>query len=204
MEDTIKEEFLGEMKEMAEQMHQESLIEIEEGFGSELPNIAKLLLKSIESGLSAYRKFEEDGKVGALNYIYFSFLRTSFFAETSNYRLDFYDSNNRVSLVECSEPWNFDYIFNYFNNIKFEIHKKLENQTRVKAYEADLIVFEKAEVYKKMADKKLDIVLRYIVEQEKERLFGGRTVKFYRGDFFDRITFMFQWDLDHILEPEDK
>lgn len=202
MEDKIKEKFLGEINEIVERMYQESLLDIKEGFDSELLNIAESLLESIENGLAAYSKFEEEGKVGGLNYIYLSFLRASFLADISNYRLDYYDSNNRVSLIECSEMWNFDYIFKYFENIKFEIQKKLEKQTRVQAYETDTIVFEKAEFYKNLADKKIDVVLRCILQRDGERLLGGRIVKFYRGDFFDRVSFMFQWDQDHILEPD--
>ncbi len=186
MIDKIREDFLDDILKTAEQMHQESVKKIEEGFCQELPNIADTLLTSIMSGLEHYHKLALEGHVGTLNYLYFSFLRTSIVFGNANYRLDFYDDRNRISLVECAEKWNFDYIFRHFNNIYNTLNEKFEEQTRVPGYELDYIIYDLAETYKKIADKKIDLVLQYILERDGKSLFGDKYVKFYKGDFLDQ------------------
>lgn len=202
MEDKIKEEFLTAIHNRAEQMYQESLQKIEGEFEEEMANIAAALLEAITQGLESYQKLETEGNVGVLSYVYVSFLRTSILFDVPGYRLDFYDEKNRISLVECAFAWEFNYIFRYLKNIKIELSKLFEKQTRVPGYELDYILYDWAEVYKKLADKKIEPILRFILEQEGVRLLSGKSVKFFRGDFFDRITPILQWDKEYIKMQE--
>lgn len=204
MEDKIKEEFMKEIHNKAEKMYQESLLKIEAEYEKELENISKPLLEAIIQGLEDYQKLETEGKTGSLSYVFISFLRTGILLDSPSYRLDFYDEKNRVSLVECAEEWDFSYIFNYLKDIKIELSKRFDKQSRVPGYELDHIIYDLAEKYKKLSDKKIEPILRLILEQNGISLFGGKSVKIYRGDLFDRITPILQWEQEDIEMQEGK
>lgn len=194
MIDKISKNFLVDILSMAKQMYWESIKEIEETFEQQKSNIAVSMLEAITSGLEQYNKLESEKQVGMLNYIYFSFLRTSVIFNNSHYRLDFYDNRNRFCLIECTEKWNFDFIFSHLKHIYNKLKEKFDRQTRVPGYELNNIIYDLAEEYRKVADKKIGLVMRFIIEQNGKTLFGEKKIKLFTGDYFDWAIPIFEYD----------
>lgn len=198
MNDKISKDFLVDILSLAKQMYQKSIKEIEETFEQQKSNIAVSMLKSITSGLEHYNKLELKNEVGMLNYIYFSFLRTSIIFNNSDYRLDFYDDRNRICLIECTEKWNFDFIFSHLKHIYNKLKEKFDSQTKVPGYELDDIIYNLAEEYRKLADKKIVLVMQFIIEQNGNILFGEKKIKFFTGDYFDWAILIFEYNQEDI------
>lgn len=201
MEDKIKEEFLNSIRKKSEQMYQESMQRIEAEFSQRLPDIAASLLEVFVQTLKLYHALLAEGKVGELKFIYFSFLRTGIIFDSPNYRLDFYDSKNRASLVECAGMWDFSCIFNYLREIKQELSLIFERQTRVPGWELDNTLHNLANFYRAEADKKIEDVLYSVLEQNGTQLIGDSSVKFFIGELYDRANLILQWDEGTISCP---
>ncbi|MCI9584316.1 hypothetical protein D3Z50_03545 [Clostridiaceae bacterium] len=192
--DKIRENFMAKVFKTAETMYTESIGQIEEEFIQKESEIARSFAIPLFDGLKRYASLEREKAVGELKYIYVSFLRTSIIAGSPNYRLDFYDDRNRCSLIECSEEWNFNYIFDFLKHIDNSLKKMFKEQTRVPEYELDNIIFELAEHYRKISDKKIDSVIKYMIENREEHIAFNHTVKIYIGDFLDKVSFVLDCD----------
>ena len=75
------------------------------------------------------------------------------------------------------------------NFIYDSLKKIFVEQTRVPEYELDNILFELAEYYRRISDKKIDSIIKYMIENRKGNIVFNHTVKMYIGDFLDNVSF---------------
>lgn len=203
MRDKISEDFLNKLKRAAGTLCDNGLKEIEANFEENLTKIGEGLAETIKKGVEQYQKRKAKGEVGSLNYVYFSYLRTSILCGSPDYRLDFYEEDDRSSLTECAVPWNFSYVFDHFERLKKELRLIHNSPNRVPGYELDDILYKKAELFKREAEEKLAIVLCFVLENHGTQLLEGEQVKFYVGEFLDEASLVFYWNGDAIETFEE-
>ncbi len=105
---------------------------IENEFELHFFEISKSLEKELNNIYSQYEKLKKAGKVGKLEWIYSSFLYTSFLDHSPSYQIDFYDSKDRISEIECTGTWDFKFIYDCYYHVEQELLEELNRQTRLK------------------------------------------------------------------------
>ncbi|MDK2964795.1 hypothetical protein [Lacrimispora sp.] len=75
---------------------------------TEITDSLKIVLNNI---YSEYIKLQDTDEVGILEWVYLSFLHTSFLDHSPCYRIDFYDTRDCISEIECTGLWDFKYIY---------------------------------------------------------------------------------------------
>ena len=193
MEDKIRLGFLSQINQMAEEMIQERFHMIELDFEKVLPAIVKELADQISPVMEQYKAQQEGEENGSLRWVYLSFLRSSVLDGAPCYRIDFYDERDQISEQECAGGWDFEYMFQHLKDIYHQLQIEFSQQSRVKMYELDAVVYYLAERFQKEAEKLIPEIVRSFMEEYGTDFFGEEPIKFRLGELFDKSELIAEW-----------
>jgi hypothetical protein len=142
----------------------------------------KIVLNNI---YSQYIKLQDTGKVGILKWIYLSFLHTSFLDHSPCFKIDFYDTRDCISEIECTGLWEFKYIFDCYYNIENEIIERLNKQTRVLRHEINDMLIQLQQKFLYLADAWIITIIKNILKEDDVFILNESIVKFMLGEYLD-------------------
>lgn len=90
---------------------EQDFVAINEAYVREQERINAGLISAFEEACRNAAKLQEQGLKGEIQYIHFSYLRTSIQENTSYYRIDAYDTNWFLDREECCSLWDASFIF---------------------------------------------------------------------------------------------
>ncbi len=185
MEDKLRSVFLDELKTMIEQEYSLSEEKIKVSYELIKSELIKELASLVTDIYNNYQCLYEKKKVGTLEWIYLSFLRSSMLDFYPAYRLDFYDERGCLSEVECCGDFKFDIVFLEFYAIQEKVESKFKQQNRVKAYEGDEFLAELYERFHHLACEWIPELLQVCIWDVQKPLLPN-TVKVRFGELFDK------------------
>ena len=166
---------------------------------AEITEGLKLVLKNI---YSQYIKLQETGEVGRLKYIYLSFLHTSFLDHSPCFKIDFYDTRDCISEIECTGLWDFIYIFDCYYNIENEIIEKWNKQTRVLRHEINDMLIQLQEKFHCLADAWIITIIKNILKEDDVSILKKSDVIFMLGEYLDNSELIAVYDDEKNREPQ--
>lgn len=157
---------------------------MEELFPNRIPQLSKELWDCIEDVRERFGQLEKEGKADGLQWIYVSFLRTGLMDRSACYRIDLYDSRDRISDLECAGSWGFEYVYDKYYKIIDEIKQRIQGQMKIKLYEAEDVMEFVTNEFRRNSDK----AIKQLIEYEKMKGYRGwmaeNGIKMVLGDFF--------------------
>ena len=99
------------------------------------------------------------------------------------YRIDLYDSRDRISDLECTGSWGFEYVYDKYYKIIDEIKQRIQGQMKIKLYEAEDVMEFVTNEFRRNSDK----AIKQLIEYEKMKGYRGwmaeNGIKMVLGDF---------------------
>jgi hypothetical protein len=126
---------------------------MDEQFPDRVPKLSRELWDCIEEVRERFGQLEKEGKAGRLEWIYVSFLRTGLMDRSACYRINLYDSRDRISDLECAGSWRFEYVYDKYYKIMDEIKQRIQGQMRIKLYGAEDVVGFVTNEFHRSSDK---------------------------------------------------
>ncbi len=195
-EENLKNEVLNELQTIADDGYYRFSEKLEKEIELIFSEISNSLEKEFKNTYNRYRKLEEAGGVGKLKWIYLSFLRTSFLDHSPCYQIDFYDSRDRISEIECVGSWDFKYVFDCYYNVEKEIIDRLNKQTRLKKYEINGILLNLQQRFHRLADTRIPPIIKNILKENKEIFLNENDVKFMLGEYLDQSELIAEYRVE--------
>lgn len=149
---------------------------------TEITDSLKIVLNNI---YSEYIKLQDTDEVGILEWVYLSFLHTSFLDHSPCYRIDFYDTRDCISEIECTGLWDFKYIFDYYYDIEKDIIENLNKQTRVLRHEINDMLIQLQQKFHSLADAWIISIIKNILKEDDVFFLKESDVKFMLGEYLD-------------------
>lgn len=149
---------------------------------TEITDSLKIVLNNI---YSEYIKLQDTDEVGILGWVYLSFLHTSFLDHSPCYRIDFYDTRDCISEIECTGLWDFKYIFDYYYDIEKDIIENLNKQTRVLRHEINDMLIQLQQKFHSLADAWIISIIKNILKEDDVFFLKESDVKFMLGEYLD-------------------
>ncbi len=181
--DRNKKMELDEIRMMAGRRLDDYKRVMDEQFPDRVPKLSRELWDCIEEVRERFGQLEKEGKAGRLEWIYVSFLRTGLMDRSACYRIDLYDSRDRISDLECAGSWGFEYVYDKYYKIMDEIKQRIQGQMRIKLYEAEDVVEFVTNEFHRSSDK----AIKQLIEYEKRKGHRGwmaeNGIKIVLGDF---------------------
>lgn len=204
--DRIKDEFLTGIQSYMDVRCKEVSTDLELHLEEHLPELIDSFHDCTGLLLKEFFDAEKRGVHGALAWIYLSYLRSGVLNHTECIRVDCYDEKDRISDIETAKNWDFAYVWESFYGICVELEHEFGDQTRVRVYELDLLVYELAEHFYNLTKSFLGAIVQKWLEKYGMPLMAGQKVNFMMGEFMDRAEFVLRWDRDHIewISEEDR
>lgn len=187
MKNKLSQEFITYITDLIDCQYEIKSAELKEHFHQYQTPLARQLKICLNSIMLQYEKLQAEEKAGELRYIYFSFMRTSLFDGTPLYYLDFYDSRDRISETECGAYWDFSYITEAYREICVLVQEEFRNQTRVKEYESDSLIYDLAERFHTLAKEFLPAILAECLDESDCLLPRDEDIQFMIGEYLDWV-----------------
>lgn len=149
---------------------------------TEITDSLKIVLNNI---YSEYIKLQDTDEVGILEWVYLSFLHTSFLDHSPCYRIDFYDTRDCISEIECTGLWDFKYIFDCYYSIEKDIIEKFNKQTRVLRHEINDMLIQLQQKFHSLADAWIISIIKNILKEDDVFFLKESDVKFMLGEYLD-------------------
>lgn len=156
---------------------------MEELFPNRIPQLSKELWNCIEDVRDRFEQLEKGGKADGLQWIYVSFLRTGLMDQSACYRIDLYDSRDRISDLECAGSWGFEYVYDKYYKIIDEIKQRIQGQMKIKLYEAEDVVEFVVNEFRRSSDKAIKQLIEYEKATGHRRWVAESRIKIVLGDF---------------------
>lgn len=181
----LEKDFLLKVYQKSEQEYQECLKNLDDHRKDILQSLYASWLICLRKLGDQYRKLQDSGVTGELCYGYLSYLRSGVLKKSDWFRMDYYDSRNCASIIECGGSLEgADILFARFNQCTDEIISMLASQSRVKPYMADRIIYQLADRYYKEIEPLILESFHRVIEEEGKALYNTLTVTFYTGELF--------------------
>ena len=184
-EANLKNKVINELQTIADDRYLWYSQKIEKEIDSYIAEITDGLKIVLNNIYSQYIKLQDSGEVGTLKWIYLSFLHTSFLDHSPCYKIDFYDKRDCISEIECTELWDFKYIFDCYYNIENEIIEKLNKQTRVLRHEINDMLIQLQQKFHYLADAWIITIIKNILKEDDVFILKDSNVKFMLGEYLD-------------------
>lgn len=181
----LKNKFINELQTIADDRYLWYLQKLEKEIVSYIAEITDGLKIELNNIYSQYIKLQDSGEVGTLKWIYLSFLHTGFLDHCPCYKIDFYDIRDCISEIECTELWDFKYIFDCYYNIENEIIEKLNKQTRVLRHEINDMLIQLQQKFHYLADEWIITIIKNILKEDDVFILKESNVKFMLGEYLD-------------------
>lgn len=191
--DKLEQDFLDKVHQKAEQEFCQTVKDIEaeqEKIMEYLKGSWKECLKKLES---EYQKLKETGMTGELCYGYLSFLRSGILGQTCWYRMDYYDSRDRISDIECGDTLEVSQALKRFYQAADAIKSLFSSQTRVNAYRSDKVIYQMAERFRAKLEPLLIEAFAQVLAEGGAGVKDSLTVKFFEGEFFAQVKPVAEW-----------
>lgn len=184
-EEKLKQDTLSKMQKLAEETGNSYREEIQRTFPQYIHEAKTALMRELKSIYEKYKKLETEGKTGSLEWIYFSFLRTSLLDSFPCYRIDFYDGRGCISEEECAGTWNHYYTFDNYYRLKQQILDVAKQQTRLTPYEIDDVLDDVSEAFRNLADDQLRQLIGFLHSEIASMVHDGSSLKIMLGEYLD-------------------
>ena len=184
-EANLKNKVINELQEIADNRYLWYSEKIEKEIDlyiTEITGSLKIVLNKI---YGQYIKLQDTGEEGILEWVYLSFLHTSFLDHSPCYRIDFYDTRDCVSEIECTGLWDFKYIFDCYYNIEKEIIEKFNKQTRVLRHEINDMLIQLQQKFRSIADEWIISIIKNILKEDSIFFLKESDVKIMLGEYLD-------------------
>lgn len=151
-----------------------------------------------------YQTLQNSGITGNPAYVYLSFLWSGVLGQGNWYRVDYYDSRDCISDVECGEGLDISPALKCFKHSSNVIIDLFASQTKVKPYIADEIVYKMAERFCIELKPLLLKTLYQVLLGEGDKLYGESSVKFFMGEFLSNTEPIAEWRRGKLISPDVK
>lgn len=182
----IKQPLVQEITELVDSGLGTHRKKINQDFSSHIEEITEELWLHIESIYSRYEQMKACNNQEDLEWIYISFLRSSFIDQFPAYRIDLYDKTDRISEKECYGMWKFEYMYcDYYHTVR-DVEKKLKAQTRLKIHEIEYLIIRLREEIRIDADNAIKLMILKGKEMFENKITSRQEIKIMVGDFFGK------------------
>lgn len=167
---------------------------IDEFYRENQKEIDENLLEELRKSCKKCSDMQGNGK-GKINYIYFSFLRTSIIQGKGEFRIDFYDEKWFLDNEECS--LNIDLSFLYIK--LFELKETLKDKKIfygrvINDIDIEEIILDEADKYHILACEFLkDIITdKFLLLDEYKKIKKDNKIKIFIGEFMDYSEMIYE------------
>lgn len=181
----LKNKVINELQDIADNRYlwYSEMIEKEiDLYIAEITDSLKIVLNKI---YGQYIKLQDAGEEGILEWVYLSFLHSSFLEHSPCYRIDFYDTRDCVSEIECTGLWDFKFIFDCYYNTEKDIIEKFNKQTRVLRHEINDMLIQLQQKFRIIADAWIISIIKNILKEESMFFLKESDVKIMLGEYLD-------------------
>lgn len=199
----LEQDFLNDVYQKAEQSYYICIQDINNQKEYVLQYLKNTWSKCLIRLGDKYQELCDSGLTGTLCYGYLSFLRSGIINQTNWFRMDYYDSRDRISQIECGDRLEIISILKTFNNCTNEIRSIFKAQTLVKEYKADKIIIQMAEQFCVELRPLLLDAFYQVLEEEGSDLYDKLTLKFFMGELFSQAEAVFVWSDSTIYRLKD-
>lgn len=184
-EANLKNKVINELQTIADDRYLWYSQKIEKEINSYIAEITDSLKIVLNNIYSQYIKLQDIGEEGILEWVYLSFLHTSFLDHSPCYRIDFYDTRDCVSEIDCTGLWDFKYIFDCYYNIEKDIIEKFNKQTRVLRHEINDMLIQLQQKFRSIADERIISIIKNILKEDSIFFLKESDVKIMLGEYLD-------------------
>lgn len=167
---------------------------IYEEFESKKELIKKDILSKFKEGCIKALELQTKELKGNIQYIYFSYLRTSIMENKSIYRIDFLDDKWFMDKEECSVNFNMDFIYKpLFNHMKELNEKKSEYGRTITEMDIEKIKLKEADRYNNIALRILDSLPDdFISCDEYKEMQKCHEIHIFAGEYMDAVRVLYE------------
>ena len=181
----LKNKVINELQTIADDRYLWYSQKIEKEIDSFIAKITDSLKIVLNNIYSQYIKLQDTGDEGKLEWVYLSFLHTSFLDHSPCYRIDFYDTRDCVSEIDCTGLWDFKFIFDCYYTTEKDIIEKFNKQTRVLRHEINDMLIQLQQKFRTIADAWIISIIKNILKKESMFFLKESDVKIMLGEYLD-------------------
>lgn len=147
----------------------------------------------------------QNGNVkGEINYIYFSFLRTSLLEGKGEFRIDFYDENWFLDKNECSVNIELDFLYKSLFELEPQLkERKMEYGRTITDMDVEYIILDEADKYNILCTEFLRGIVneQFINVPSYKEMKKSSSIKILAGEFMGESEIIYEADSE---ETEDR
>ncbi|MFF2094576.1 hypothetical protein, partial [Paenibacillus sp. NPDC058174] len=146
---------------------QQDFVTINERYMADKDRIDRNLTAAFEKACLHAAQLQLQGRKRDIQYIHFSYLRTSFMEQRAEYRIDLYDADWYMDKEECCSLWQADFLFNPVFERQRELEKQRVNYARkITPMDVEHIIHQEAMKYHLLAIEYIRDRVPALIESE--------------------------------------